>query len=84
MVSPTQGALLPPTDRELLAEAARLLDAVLTKAGPGGRHLPTCRIGQWVDGHSAPDGAPCSARCAAIRAWLSAEVRQHALFEAEG
>ena len=27
------------------------------------RHLAACRVGQWVDGYSGPNGAPCSTAC---------------------
>lgn len=52
----------------LLGTAGQVLAASLTLPRQGARHLPTCRVGQWVDGYSAPDGAPCSPKCARVRA----------------
>jgi hypothetical protein len=71
-------ALAPVADR-----MAALLAQQLTRRVGTTRHLPTCRLGYWVDGYSWPHGAPCSARCAAIRAVLDEYARQPALF-AEG
>ena len=61
----------------LLRDAARALAAFRTKRG----HLRDCRVGNWVDGHSYPDGAPCSARCAEVARVLLA-VDQRAAAEA--
>jgi hypothetical protein len=60
---------------------AALLDAQRTRRWGGARHLPTCRVGYWVDGYSQPNGAPCSARCAEIAATLAEYARQPLLLE---
>jgi len=61
----------------LLDRLAALLDGQRTKQSHGARHLPTCRIGQWVDGHQ---GAPCSKRCQEIADVLAELARQPSLW----
>jgi hypothetical protein len=66
---------LPPTAQDrlvLMQQCLETLSGFLTRP-PG--HLPTCRSGQWVDGFTAPSGAPCSAKCARTRA-LVVELRR--------
>lgn len=72
----------------LLREAAALLDQLRSKRWREGRHLSTCRIGQWVDGYGYPDGAPCSTKCAAVARIVDAVAQREAaeqapLFEVE-
>lgn len=67
-----QPPLLPPSPaaqaRALVARSLAVLESFTLRNG-GGRngHLTTCRLGQWVDGYSGPDGAPCSAKCVTVR-----------------
>lgn len=53
--------------RTLPERLSTLLDGFLSKRLGSERHLAGCRISQWVDGYSGPDGAPCSPRCLEAR-----------------
>ena len=60
----------------LARRTADLLARLLSKQRRGFDHVQACRIGQWVNGYGAPDGAPCSELCVEVRAL-------HALWQAE-
>lgn len=67
-----QPPLLPPSPREqaraLVARSLAVLSGLtLRNGGARNGHLTTCRLGQWVDGYSRPEGAPCSAKCVTVR-----------------
>lgn len=63
---------MSPTTALLLMFASSLEDR-RSKTFRGEKHLPDCRVGQWVDGWH---GAPCSTRCAQDRT-LVALTRAH-------
>lgn len=75
----------PPASDELDPRATiALLTATLRtfvrRTWKEGLHTENCRRGQFVDGYSAPDGAPCSRPCAVAQlaittglGWLARE-----------
>lgn len=57
------------------------LEGVFTRKAAGGKHLPTCDRGLWLD---ETRGAYCTERCAVLRQALDAReiVEQRPLMEA--
>ena len=62
--------MTPAATTDLIRALTCQLRDLMTLRRQGTQHLASCHVGLWIGQWSAPNGAPCSARCAKLRALL--------------